>query len=107
MFKSGIGTGVCWIGALGFGNKRHKSGGSLKVARPIDLTKPIKHGMVALHNVAENNNYILIFIKLFTVIYDKSLTLEMFYTTWNLNDLKDKTFWNFLHILQDYINELL
>lgn len=53
MFRSGIGgTGVCWIGALGLGNSRHKSGGSVKVARPIDLAKPIKHGMVALHNVA-------------------------------------------------------
>lgn len=60
MLKSGIGTGFCWIGALGFGNKRHRSGGSLKVARPIDLAKPIKHGMVALHNVAKSNIYKLI-----------------------------------------------
>lgn len=53
MFRSGIGIGVCWTGALGFGNKRHNNGGSLKVARPIDLAKPMKHGMVALHKVAE------------------------------------------------------
>lgn len=54
IFRSGIGTGICWTGALGLGNKRHSNGGSLKVARPIDLAKPIKHGMVALHNVAKN-----------------------------------------------------
>lgn len=53
MFRSGIGIGICWTGALGFGNKRHNNGGSLKVARPIDLAKPMKHGIVALHNVAE------------------------------------------------------
>lgn len=53
MLKSGMGSGVCWTGAQGFGNKRHNSGGSIKVARPIDLAKPIKHGMVALHNVAK------------------------------------------------------
>jgi len=64
--------------------------------------------MVALHNVAKNYNYVLIFIKFFTVIYDKSLTLEMFYTILNLNVVNDKTFRNFLHILQVYnINELL
>lgn len=54
MFKSGTGIGVCLTGAQGFGNKRHNSGGSLKVARPIDLARPIKHGMVALHNVAKH-----------------------------------------------------
>lgn len=53
MLRSGIGTGVCCTGALGFGNKRHKSGGSLIDARPIDLAKPMKHGMVALHSVAK------------------------------------------------------
>lgn len=75
MFKSGIGTGVCWIGALGFGNKRHKRGGSLRVARPIDLAKPMKHGMVALHNVSKNYDHVLIFIKFYTVIYNKSLII--------------------------------
>jgi len=48
--------------------------------------------MVALHNVAKNYNYVLVFIKFFTVIYDKSLTLEMLYTISNLNALKDKIF---------------
>lgn len=62
MLRSGIDIGVCWIGAVGFGNKRHKSGGSLNVARPIDLAKPIKHGMVALHNVAKTlKSYINMF----------------------------------------------
>lgn len=56
MLRSGIETGICWTGALGFGNKRHKSGGSLKVARPIDLAKPMKHGMVALHSVSKQKN---------------------------------------------------
>lgn len=63
MLRSGIGTGICWIGALGFGNKRHKSGGSLRVARPIDLAKPIKHGIVALQSVARKINTIC------TIIY--------------------------------------